>query len=193
MRMRRISFYILSLCCLGVLSWCGGGSSSESREVMIEKYTFALPVSYIEVSSALVENKQLVNKVVWSWKIPAELKGNFEPNIIMTRSDLPPELNFEQFRTLNAQKMSAWLAWYQPWTKEVVSFMCDEDVVQGLLVYFRLQDPRYTKSPEVWFAQYQFVHEQKWYIISAAYQTEKEQTSFLNIVESLTCQSKTTW
>jgi len=66
-----------------------------------------IPASYVDVSPALVENKQLVNKVLASFKIPAEVKGTFEPNIIITRSDLPPELNFEQFRMLNAQKLTA--------------------------------------------------------------------------------------
>gem|GEM_PF-5282117 len=48
----------------------------------------------------------------------------------MTRSDLPPELNFEQFWTLNAQKLNADLAGYQPGSKEVISFDCGDRTVQ---------------------------------------------------------------
>lgn len=180
---------IIMMFCLGLgvlLAWCGGGSST-MREITVAWYTFSLPEAYVAVSPSLVENKQLVNKVIWSYKLPSETKWTFEPNIIVTRSDLPPELNFEQFRTLNAQKMNAQLAWYQPWTKEVVSFICNDREIQWLLVYFRLQDPWYTTHPEVWMAQYQFVDNQKWYIISAAYSTEQEQQWFADLVDTLSC------
>ena len=187
LRMNRLVMYALCILCVGLLTWCGGSSLSDGREITLDGYLFMVPGTYVDVSPALVENKQLVNKVIGSYKLPTEVTWSFEPNIIVTRSELPPELNFEQFRTLNAQKLDAGLAWYQPWSKEVISFVCNERTIQWLLVFFRLQDPRYTASPEVWMAQYQFVDNQKWYIISAAYTSEDEQEQFIDIIDTLTC------
>lgn len=180
----------LLVCAVGmVLVWCGGSSSSDGTEqsTHVDRYLFSLPQGYVSVSPALVENKQLVNKVIASYKLPAETKGTFEPNIIVTRSDLPAEINFEQFWTLNAQKMVTELAGYIPWTKEVVSFSCGEENVQALLVFFRLKDPWYKAAPEVRMAQYQFVHHQKWYIVSAAYLTEDDQQWFRDVIETWWC------
>jgi hypothetical protein len=184
--MKRLGVFFI--CAVVLLSWCGRSTSVE-RRVTLEGYSFTLPADYIELSPSLVENKQLINKVIWSYKLPAEVLGEFEPNIIITRSDLPPELNFEQFWTLNTQKLNAQLAGYQAWSKEVISFTCGDRDVQWLLVFFRLQDPWYTTNPEVWLAQYQFVNNQKWYIISAAYKTENDQKSFRSLVETITCAS----
>ncbi len=193
--MNRVGVLLL-ICSVGVVFSGCTGSSSVEREVRFGEYVFSLSEEYVEVSPALVENKQLINKVIWSYKIPAEVKGTFEPNVIITRSDLSPDLNFEQFWTLNAQKLNANLAGYQPGSKEVFSFVCGDRTVQWLLVYFRLQDPWYTANPEVRMAQYQFVDQQKWYIISAVYMTEQEQKQFVDIVESFGCVDttvKTAW
>lgn len=197
-RRRCSSFVYFSACmnyfviCSVVLStfllvWCGSAGTWTSREVTVGSYVFSLPEAYTSVSPSLVENKQLTNKVIWSFKRSSSTTSGFEPNIIVTRSVIAPSLNFEQFRTLNTQKLQAELAGYQPGKKEVRAFSCGDRTIQGLIVFFRLQDPWSTKSPEVRLAQYQFVDQEQGYIISAAYETEQDQQWFVDIVDTLSC------
>ncbi|MDP2670427.1 MAG: hypothetical protein Q8O99_05930 [bacterium] len=69
-----------------------------------------IPATYVNVPPVLVENKQLLHKVIKSFKVRAETIGDFESNIIISRSNISPELDFEQFRTLNTQQLGNMLA-----------------------------------------------------------------------------------
>jgi len=171
-----------------LLAGCGWWSSTSELDARIfDGYSIQIDSTYTEVSPALVENKQLLNKVVKSFKLPSEEANAFEPNIIISRSDLPPSLDFDQFWTLNAQKLGTMLAGYTPGEKELLSFDCNGSVVQWIWVTFSVQDPWYKTAPQVWLAQYQFVDKQKWYIISAAFLTQKEQAAFRDVIETIKC------
>lgn len=174
------------------LTWCGGGWLGTTTTQTFDIYALELPEAFVHVPPALVENKQLLNKVVKSFKIPAEEYGTFETNILISRSDLPPELDFDQFWTLNQQKLEWSLAGYTPEEKELVSFSCTDRTIQWILVTFTVQDPWYEQAPVVYLGQYQFVDNQKWYIVSAAYPTERDRKQFRSIVKTLSCQSEAT-
>ena len=171
-----------------LLVGCGWGDSS-TTQISFDHYLMDIPATYVNVPPVLVENKQLLHKVIKSFKVRAETIGDFESNIIISRSNISPELDFEQFRTLNTQQLGNMLAWYIPGDKELTSFVCNNQDVQWIFATFSVEDPRYKNAQRTWLAQYQFVNDGKWYIISAAYLTQKEQKNLKDIINTLVCTS----
>lgn len=188
-----ICFFVLSFFLVGCWSDATDWGNNEEKKVTADWFHFTIPAWYESVIPALIENKQLVNKILLSYKLPSDEKWIFEQNVIFTRSSLPPDINFEQFWTLNAQKMSSELAWYTPWKKLVRLIPCEDREIQWLYVTFSLSDPRQTPPQKVWLAQLQFVDRYRGYILSAAYRTESEQDWFEDLLDSFWCEVWGTW
>lgn len=183
-----VCFFVFSFFLVGCGSNTTDGLSDGEKKVTADWFHFTLPEWYESVIPALIENKQLVNKILLSYKLPSSQTGTFEQNIIFTRSSLPPDINFEQFWTLNAQKMSAELSWYTPWKKQVRLIPCQDREIQWLYVTFSLNDPRQNPPQQVWLAQLQFVDRYRGYILSAAYRTESQQEWFEDLLDSFGCE-----
>jgi len=143
-----------------------------------------IPTEYQKVAPGLVENKQIINKVIASYKQKQEW---FSPNLIVTVSPLAQELDFEQFRTANTNKLKKFMVGYQPWDKELISFDCGEDRIQGIFVTFQINNTYYKGQEKYKLAQYQFVINKKWYIISTASLDPDEQKHLKKRIKTLQC------
>lgn len=167
------------------LVWCE--SSPEMQTITFDNLQMEIPKDFQKVAPGLVENKQIINKVIASYKQKQEW---FSPNLIVTKSSLAQELDFEQFRTANTNKLKKFMVGYQPWEKELIAFDCGQERIQGIFVTFQVDNNYYGKKEHYALAQYQFVMNQKWYIISTAYLDKEQQMNLKKWIKTLQCKNR---
>lgn len=74
------------------------------QPVTFQQFSFEIPESFQTVPTSLVENKQILHKVLKSFKLPTE-EGIFSPNVVITSTALLPSIDYEQFWTANTNKL----------------------------------------------------------------------------------------
>lgn len=176
---------VFLLSCL-FLAWCWTSViSSSTQTIAFDGYTIEIPNTFSPINSALVENKQILNKVLKSFK--KTVPSWFASNIVISRSSLPPELDYEQFWSANSKKLSSYLVNYQPGEQRLISFTCGEKTIKGILVTFQVANTFVGNSTPYWLAQYQFVSGRFGYIISYASADENELQEMIEWVDDIAC------
>ena len=74
------------------------------QEVTFDTLRLQIPTDYQSVPASVVENKQILHKLLKSFKLPTE-EGIFSPNIVITATHVAPTLDYEQFWTANISKI----------------------------------------------------------------------------------------
>jgi len=69
----------------------------------------------------------------------------------------------------------------------VTTFACDGEEIQGIYLDFEITDTFYKSQQTYYMAQYQFVYNEKGYIISYATGDPDQQDNLRNWIETLTC------
>lgn len=178
--------YVFLLCCSLLLAWCGSTIiSADTQTVTFDTFSLSIPTTFTSIDSTLVENKQILNKVLKSFK--KKVSAGFASNIVISRSSLPPELDYEQFRSANSKKLASYLVNYQPGDQRVISFVCGEQTIKGILVSFQVANTFIGNDQPYRLAQYQFVAGRYGYIISFASSSEEELKEMIEWVENITC------
>ena len=135
----------------------------------------------------MVENKQLLNKVVKSFKRDSE--SWFDTNFIITKSQLPPSLDYEQFWTVNTNKLKAYVKGYQSNEKRIITIDCKNKEIKGIYISFSVKDSFMQRTSTYYMEQYQFVTNDQGYILSYATDTEKEREWLEDKLKTLTCEA----
>ncbi len=134
---------------------------------------------------SLLETKQIINKIIASYKIKKEWA--FDDNVVVTRSEIWPELDYEQFRSVNSKKLETSLSGYTPNTQEYISFECKHERINGVFVTFNVRDSFVNEDSITYMSQYQFVADGKWYIIWFASINEKTRDKSDKRLTDLSC------
>ncbi len=182
MRFTLPTLFALSLTTL-VLSGCG---PSKLQIVKFEPFALQIPTSYQAVPAATIENKQILHKVLKSFKLPTE-EGVFSPNIVITSSSVAPSIDYEQFRTANTTKLKQNLNGYKSKKKDVKTFDCDGKTIQGIYTSFQITETFSKQQQTYYMAQYQFVSDWQGYIISYASGNPDDQETLHDRIETLHC------
>ncbi len=189
--MQRSHFLILSgitICSL-FLTWCWRISSQEVQVTFDKQFSIYLPETFKSVPSQVVENKQLINKIVAAYKV--NTTEGFDNNLIISKSALWPQLDVDQFRTLQSKKMQRLLVWYEPQSKQQISFSCNDQKINWLYVTFNLNDTSNIPAATYYLAQYQYLYQGTWYILSYISATEDDRNSIKSAITTITCISPT--
>ena len=133
----------------------------------------------------MVENKQLINKILYSAKIDSE--EWFDTNFIVTASVLPPTLDYEQFWTVNTNKIKQYVQWYIPGEKEIVTVECNGEQIKWIYVSFSVQDTLLQTNATYYMTQLQFVTNDTWYILSYATNNEDDRDALEKRMKNITC------
>ena len=113
-----------------------------------------------------------------------ENEDGFDTNLIITKSLLPPELDYEQFWTVNTNKLKQYVQGYTPGDKEILRISCGSQDITGLYVTFAVQDSVMQNGASYYMAQLQFVTDEQGYILSYATATQKEQNDMKKIFKN---------
>lgn len=155
----------IGICCV-MLTGCLGSNIDTTTYTISGWYMVSVPESFSEVNSWLVENQQIVNKVLLAFK--QQDAEWFADNMVVTRSEISQELDYEQFRSINSKKLHTTLIGYTPGEQQRVRFECWDRNIAWIFVTFDLRNTFWTSSETTHIAQYQFVDDGDWYIISYA-------------------------
>lgn len=169
---------------------CSVSSSSQKQITYDNRFVVTIPQEFVGVPSRLVENKQLINKIVAAYKI-TNTQG-FDNNLIISKSTLWPTLDVNQFRALQSKKLQRLLVGYQPEWQQAVSFSCNDEKVNGLYVTFTLNDTSNTPPATFYLAQYQYLYQGTGYILSYIAATESERNELKSSLTKITCISSAT-
>jgi hypothetical protein len=123
--------------------------------------------------------------VLYSAKIDSE--EWFDTNFIVTASALPPTLDYEQFWTVNTNKLKQYVQWYIPWDKEIIEITCGEKAIKWIYVSFSVQDTLLQTNALYYMTQLQFVHNDNWYILSYATNEENDRDALESNMKKITC------
>jgi len=171
-----------------MLSWCLWSDDNNAWENAVsfgDSYTIEIPEWFDSINSNLVENKEITNRVLLSYKKDNE--DLFDDNIVVTLSEVWPDLDYEQFWTVNSKRLQTSLAWYIPGEQQRVSFDCKGENVQGLYVTFDVKNTFSDIQELTYLSQYQYVHNDIGYIVSFASVNEKDRNKSDARLSEISC------
>lgn len=172
------------LSCVLLLSGCGG-DSLEDKTISFDGFSVDISGDFTTINKGLVENKQLINKILYSAKIDSN--EWFDTNFIVTASLLPPTLDYEQFRTVNTNKLKQYVQWYIPGEKEIIEIACNGQTIKWIYVSFSVQDTLLQTNAIYYMTQLQFVANDTWYILSYATNNEDDRDALEKRMKNITC------
>ncbi len=166
---------ILLLCC-SVLTGCFGWSSDDTALTTFgedTKFEIQIPEWFDPINPSSVENKQITNKILASYK--QKESEWFADNIVITFSDIWPDLDYEQFWSVNSKKLQTSLVGYTPGDQQRLTLDCDTDdtEISALFVTFDLKNSFSQEKETTYMSQLQWVYDDKWYIASFASSSSK--------------------
>lgn len=148
-------------------------------------FSLELPEGFVSISPDLVENKQIINQVLASYK--KESEDAFDENIVITSSKVWPNLDYEQFWSLNSKKLLTSLVWYAPWDQERIKIDCT-DKITALFVTFDVRNTLSESWETTYLSQIQYVHNDIGYIISYATDNEKNRNKSNKRMDKILCE-----
>lgn len=169
------------------LSGCGI-SSTATTSIEAGGFLIDVPENFVEVNPVLVENKQIVDKVIKAWKIDKE--SWFDPTLLFTKSIIWPSLDYEQFYTVNLKKFEQYVPWYVRGSREIKKFNCGEQKISWLWVTFSVKSWFLDDESLYYFGQYQYVYEWSGYILSYASDNNTERDAMKDVLTSIRCKDK---
>jgi len=172
------------------LTGCFWWWSSDNADITVQYdgITVVIPQEYQEVPSSLVENKQILNKVIKSFKL-IEDEGYID-NIVITKSLIAESIDSAKFATANLDKLQENIIGFTPGQQTIDTVKCWENSsVETLRHSFSIKDSFYDNATEYFVDQFQFVYNGNWYIISSASDlSEKKITkAFTKILKTFAC------
>jgi hypothetical protein len=167
------------------LVWCKSSTSVSIQNTQVSNFLLPLDVSFIPVNSVLLENKQIINKVLWSWK--KVNKTWFETSLVFTKSIIDPLLQLEQFVILNQKKFTSQLPWFISWWKELVFLACNESSIKGMWIEFSIKNWLLDDFETLHFGQLQFVYNGQWFILSFVSNLSTDVNIIKKTISSISC------
>ncbi len=179
------SLLLFSFTALLLLTWCGSSSVPDETLTFADTFNITIPWGFKFLNPGTVENKQITNKVLLSYIKDNE--DSFDDNIVVTLSEIWPDLDYEQFWTVNSKKLQTSLAWYIPGNQKRVKFECKGEDIEGLFVTFDVKNTFSDIQELTYISQYQFVYQDKWYIASYASINQKDRNNSDDRLTKLSC------
>lgn len=188
---------LIGLCCIILLAGCWSSSDAEATVLNLgdSELIITIPAVFEEIPSSLVENRQITNQILYSWRQPLtenqiEEGQTYSLNLVITQSAIATWISYDQFAQTNMDKMQQYMIWYQKEETTLETFECGEEEVSWIHTLFTIKDSYRQPTETYRFHHYQFVYDDTWYIISLAGLPTESRTltkTFKTIRSSLGC------
>lgn len=167
------------------LYWCWSDSETDNV-VVFDDIQIVIGNDYKQVEPSLIENNQIINKILKTYK--SSNVNWFDKNLVITYTNNIS--NKTDFFTLNRELLKKEIVWYQQ--EEITTFeatLCNKEKVDITLNNFNFSEWLSENSAEYYLQQYSFVYNNKWYIISFASQNKLDMKEFEKYWKSIECYS----
>ncbi len=160
------------------LAGCG---SADTNTVTVQDFTFAAPTTFQTVSSASLDNAQIVHSVIAAWKWT-------NSSLVLSESTLPSTVSLESFTQDTQSRLGKELVWYSAGKISSTSFTCNGKKIAAYKHSFAQNDFQDATKIAAYYNQLYFARNDSVYILSLAQQ--EENSIFNDIVDSLGCVTK---
>ena len=106
---------------------------------------------------------------------------------MITYSDIGPDLDYEQFWSINSKKLQTSLVWYTPGDQQREKIGCGETDIPALYVTFDVKNTFSEDKEITYMSQLQWVHQDKWYIASYATTNQKDREDSKKRLKEIGC------
>ena len=196
--MMRIWSCIIAWVCCVLLTGCWGWSSDSETTITLwanDWIIATIPEGFEEIPSTLVENRQITNQILYSWRQPLSEEqiedwATYTLNLIISQSAISTWVTYDQFAQVNMEKMQQYMIGFEKGETSLETFDCGENEISWVQSIFTVNDDYYQSWGAYRFYQYQFVYDNQWYIISLSSLPHESRTlrrTFKNILDSLEC------
>lgn len=195
----KIRSSLIGICCIVALSGCWSSSDVEAIIVTLWEWetnvAVTIPAEFEQIPSALVENRQIINQILYSGRVPLtedqiENSETYSLNLVITQSSISTWITYDQFAQTNMDKMQQYMIWYTKDETTLLNFDCGEEEISWIQTTFTIKDNYHQAKWMYLFYHYQFVYDNQWYIISLAWlpsESKALKNTFENITDSLAC------
>lgn len=112
------------------LAGCLGGNKTA---VTFDGLQMEIPAEYVSVSSAQLDNFQIINKILKAYKIENQ-------TLIIARSALTTNANPQEYATASKEKLAQAVPGYEHIDDGSHRFTCGDDTIQGYTHSFAVAD-----------------------------------------------------
>lgn len=179
----RLSILSIILIFSTLISSCG---KVDTIPITFDWINYEISLDYKETNPVLIENEQILNKILKAYK-----KSNeewFDENIIISTSTFKKDIGIDSTLEVNIKKLKQQIIWYEEIEKDSLNFDCEWNDIQWRYINFIL--PKNILDNSVWkyyVSQYYFINDNKNYIISYASENQDWLETFIDTLDSLNC------
>lgn len=183
----RISTVLCLIATPVLLTGCFGGGSDVDRNTQFDQFIIDIPEGYQEVPTTLVENKQILNKVIKSFKLSDD--EGYADNILITKSLIAPSVTSKQFASANREKLNSDIIGLVPGEQSLDTFDCGDAEITAYRSAFQVNETFYENASRYFVEQYQFVANEQGYLLSFATDQDAKQANRVmkKLIKSLKC------
>lgn len=171
------TYLLLLVSITPLLAGCTGWSSNT---ITVQDLTFSLPTSFQTISSATLDQAQIVHSIIAAWRWD-------RANLVLSESSLPVKTSLQQFTQQTQARLAQNMVGYANGKVSSTSFSCNGKKIPAYTHTFEERQLQDESKISMYYDQLYFVRDDSVYILSLAQQEKK--SIFSNIVWSLGCTS----
>lgn len=184
--MRKILLLALSIISLG-LTWCFF-SSQQTTKISFDGFNMQINSEFQETDASIIQNKQIINKVVKAYKITNTQW--FDKNIIVAKTTVNSDIDSENFWKTSIEKIKTQIPSYEQISSWKHTFNCNGEEIIWIYSSYKLSENFMSdKDRNYMIAQYYFKKgEQYGYIISFWGETQEDIDSAISAIKTIWCE-----
>lgn len=184
--MKRLTILFLAIPI--ILTWCW---TTKTQKAEFEWFSINIDQDFKKTDWSLVENKQIINKVLLAYKKTNKQKDWFDENVMIAKTTINSGLTWENFAKINIEKIQENIQWTQSIKSASIKFKCKEKNIEWIYNIISIpqdgEDINDKNRKSYYINQYYFVNWAEGYIISFSTDVQKNAENFVNNLKKITC------
>lgn len=166
--------------------WCSRSVNVPTQEVVLSTWLIIdIPQEREDIPSGLVENRQIMNKIIAAFRVPGDT--SVQKNLLITKSPLELGMDLNDFWIRQSRRVQRYMAGFTLEKQTARTFVCDDRDIPGVYVEYYVTDSMRGDEQRYYFAQYMFTFSGHWYIISYLSDDPQDRSRHMSHVTNVSC------
>lgn len=175
-----IKYFLIFICILNI-AWCSSAKSLSDEETLnFDRYIFKRSKEYVSRDPVSIDNQQILNQIMGIYEFVWE---EFTKNLIIASSKIKEGLDWLQFMTLNASKLTSEIKWLVSDGYNEIIIECGDKEINAYIHQLHLNHQDQTH----YMLQLYFVDQWQGYILSAYTDNSDDIETYRSYFKTLTC------